>query len=387
VKVALIIEHLDPARGGAECSCLEMAQLLAREGLEVCIISGKAGPAAQSDDGFQIIDLGIKGYSRLKVLKTFIGRAQQLIDKRGFDIVHAITPIPGADIYQPRGGLIDETFRRTTAKHGPIGSTVRNIIGPNHKQRYLRRIERYLAHETACRFLAVSDYVRRQFREHLELPDARMTVIYNGVNIERFVRPVDPKTSSHLREILGIADDHLVGLFVANNLKLKGMDPLLASMRYLASTNAALVKRLKIIVVGTDDFWPYYKKAERWGLVDRIVFLGPARDVSRLYLPADFLVHPTWYDPCSRVVLEAIACQLPSITSNYNGAAEIVRQADCGLVVNDLSHPSELARAIETLADDDYRKRLAGNCIAARDQISMERHTRELIDLYKDMKK
>jgi UDP-glucose:(heptosyl)LPS alpha-1,3-glucosyltransferase len=117
------------------------------------------------------------------------------------------------------------------------------------------------------------------------------------------------------------------------------------------------------------------------------VFLGPARDVSRLYLPADFLVHPTWYDPCSRVVLEAIACQLPSITSNYNGAAEIVRQADCGLVVNDLSQPSELARAIETLADDDYRKRLAGNCIAAREQVSMERHTRELIDLYKDMKK
>ena len=43
------------------------------------------------------------------------------------------------------------------------------------------------------------------------------------------------------------------------------------------------------------------------------------------YAAADLYVHPTFYDPCSLVVLEAAACGLPIITSRYNGAAELFR--------------------------------------------------------------
>ena len=41
--------------------------------------------------------------------------------------------------------------------------------------------------------------------------------------------------------------------------------------------------------------------------------IGPA--VAGILLAADFLVHPTFYDPCSLVVLEALACGLPIITT------------------------------------------------------------------------
>ena len=45
------------------------------------------------------------------------------------------------------------------------------------------------------------------------------------------------------------------------------------------------------------------------------------------YFAADFLVHPTFYDPCSLVVLEALACGLPIITTRYNGASELLHAA------------------------------------------------------------
>ena len=49
-------------------------------------------------------------------------------------------------------------------------------------------------------------------------------------------------------------------------------------------------------------------------------FLGHRADPKDAYFAADFLVHPTFYDPCSLVALEALACGLPVITTRYNGA-------------------------------------------------------------------
>lgn len=387
MRTALIIEHLDPIRGGAEYSCMEMARLLARNGVEVTVIAATVGEAVKADDcGFRIVDLGVKSRSRVRIFKTLTVEAQKLTQNETFDIVHAIAPIPNADVYQPRGGLIDEAFERNMAKYSPTVARLRRLIGPNGKQRRVRREEKYLAARTNCMFLAVSDYVRRQFYEHLQLSDDRIRVIYNGVNTERFGRADEPERIRHLRGVLDIGDDRLVGLFVANNLKLKGIDPLFAALRYLRATNAAVFEDLRIIIVGTDDFWPFYKRARRWGLLDTLLFLGPAKDMSSLYYLADFLVHPTWYDPCSRVVLEAIACRLAVITSRFNGASEIVAKADCGIVVTDLTDPGGLAGAIATINDAEKRKRLADNCRAAIDQISMARHIRELIELYKELK-
>ena len=50
-----------------------------------------------------------------------------------------------------------------------------------------------------------------------------------------------------------------------------------------------------------------------------------AREMRNAYFAADFLVHPTFYDPCSLVVLEALACGLPVITTRANGASELLR--------------------------------------------------------------
>ena len=85
---------------------------------------------------------------------------------------------------------------------------------------------------------------------------------------------------------------------------------------------------------------------------------GRGRPVSRpggrhvpYYAAADVYVHPTIYDTCSLVVLEAAACGLPVVTTRCNGAAELFHDGDDILLVADPADDETFAAAVEGLLD------------------------------------
>jgi UDP-glucose:(heptosyl)LPS alpha-1,3-glucosyltransferase len=57
------------------------------------------------------------------------------------------------------------------------------------------------------------------------------------------------------------------------------------------------------------------------------------------YQAADLLALPTLYDPCSNVVLEALGCGCPVITTAANGAAEFITPGENGEVI---AHPNDI---------------------------------------------
>ena len=79
--------------------------------------------------------------------------------------------------------------------------------------------------------------------------------------------------------------------------------------------------------------------------------MGFYPDIRDCYWSSDFFVQPTFYDPCSLVVLEALACGLPVITTAQNGAGELMSNGRQGYV---LSAPEPQAELI-ALSDHDYR--------------------------------
>ncbi len=381
MKVVLIIEQLDLSRGGAERSTFEFAERLADNDLSVTIVTGKT-KLLPTKYKSAIINFDIKNRSRLTSLILFCKAAERLLRSEQFDIIHAITPIKSADIYQPRGGLIDETHRQNVMRRTGLSRLAKRIVGPNLRQRYIRNIERHLAANTDCKFLAVSDYVRRQCKEHLNLSDSRIKVIFNAVELERLNTDVSPDQRKTIRAKLNIAEGQLVGLFIANNFKLKGLSAIIDSLVYIQRNKPELSERLKILIAGTDKVRKWFNQIHRAGLENNILFVGPVQDVSRLYRISDFLIHPTWYDPCSRVALEAIAMGLPVITSKYNGAGELIRQADCGYIIDDMSNPEEIVRYVEKMADNNVRIKLSEKGKLVKNKIGIENHISQLIQFY-----
>ena len=105
------------------------------------------------------------------------------------------------------------------------------------------------------------------------------------------------------------------------------------------------------------------------------------RDLPELYRAADFLLLPTSHDPCSLVVLEALACGLPVVSTTANGATEIMRDGEHGYVV-DVRDADALHGSVAAMLDGGRRATMRAACLALRPQLSWDRHVQRLLSIY-----
>ena len=103
------------------------------------------------------------------------------------------------------------------------------------------------------------------------------------------------------------------------------------------------------VIAGGKKPQRFAKLAEKLGIAHAVTFLGLVDPVP-YYAAADVFVHPTWYDPCSLVTLEASSSGLPVITSRFNGAAELMIHGKEGFVLPD---PGDVTRARRANAGSD----------------------------------
>lgn len=426
MRVAIIQEHIDTTRGGAETSTLEMARHLVELGVQVTVLSaGREGrtwiwPAGVQGAGHSCgtgaVDAAVRieaigvgdRLTRLGRTRAFITLAERRCRTAGFDVVHAITPCPSADVYQPRGGTYDETIARSLAVGRTTLTRALRCLGRRFsvRQRFLLGLERALLNRAPPPVVAaVSRYVARQVHVQApHLPPEQVPVIFNGVSI----RPASDEQAARrsVRGTLGIAEGVRLLLFVAHNFRLKGLATLLEAL----AAGSARGHSWRLVVVGRDRPGPYRRMARRLGLRAelclrnspppgnayseaagaapdaQVIFLGPRGDMARFYAAADVLVHPTWYDPASRVVLEALCCGLPVVTTAFNGAAEVVEAGRTGEVVEDPGDVAGLCAAIERAGGPSARQACLSAAPALRERLSMFRHARELVALYRSLR-
>lgn len=386
MKIAIVQEHVDPRRGGAESSTLEMARALARLGVDVNIL------CAGGDSTPHVVDnvtfLPVRVSRGLKAVRTYryVQGVLRACRRERFDIVHAITPVLCANVYQPRGGLFPETVERSTAmERSPVLRFFRRLGRDlNIRQRFLMRIERTLLERRADRVVvaALSAYVARQVRRWTTFPADRVHLVFNGVELDA-AGPASVAARRAARDALGLPPDQPAVLFAAHNFRLKGLNELLAAVAH-ARRSAGEHPRLAggaILVAGRDRTAAPARRAARLGIADAVRFLGPAA-MPPLYAAADVLAHPTWYDPCSRVVLEALARGLPTVTTRWNGAAELIEANRHGVAIDEPSDIGALAAALEAALSPTTSAACRADAERVAARVSVDRHARELLALY-----
>lgn len=384
LRVAIVNETADPRRGGAETSIREMAQELARLGVAVTLVYSGDAPAAAPTEPNPIGQYPIapRGGSRRARTANFITSAVELCRAKRFDIVHAVTPMPIADVYQPRGGTYRETIARSNAL---AGGSLRGLLSRlgrrlNRKQQYLLRVEReMLSAASPPMVAAVSEYGARQVRDGYHVSAERVRVVFNGVNLAEPDESARQAARVRFRSAAHVPPDAPLVLFVAHNFKLKGLrELLLAAARRSGCT-------WSLAVIGRDDARPYQRLGARLGITSRVHFAGAA-ETSEWFAAADMLAHPTWYDPCSRVVLEAAGCGLPVVTTRYNGAAEVLENGRTGVVIDEPADVDALADGIERCLSPELTAAARDAAGELRQRVSMARHARELVSLYEEIR-
>src|SRR5262249_43916925 len=144
-------------------------------------------------------------------------------------------------------------------------------------------------------------------------------------------------------------------------------------------------ERLRLLVAGKSDVQAYERLAGRLGVRQRVRFLGYRHDMRDAYFAADLLVHPTVYDPCSNVVLEALACGLGVITTRYNGAHELLQgggeERAEGHVIADPHDVDRLAAALVRMSDPVRRAACAAAARRNAASWTFERHYQRLLGI------
>ena len=355
MRIALVTEFVDRRKGGAETSVGEFASHLAAAGIEVCCLT--SGGDASSEHGVEVRPVVAAAGPRWWRYKRFLAGAAAIARKEKFDLVHAIVPCPGADIYQPRGGTIPETLARNLALVKPGFRRMFKGLQQRFtlKQRVMLQAERsLLAGKNRPVVACVSSYVARQVEQYYGLRGAKVRVIFNGVNPDPCDEARRLEDRRRLRQQWGFETDVVVFATIAHNFRLKGVHRFLQAAGLLRRNG----HKVGFVVAGRGSETPYRRLSRGCGIDQDVRFPGAVADVWGLYHAADACVLASYYDPCSRVVLEALSAGLPCVTTRYNGASDVIEEGDNGYVVESPDDVTALADRMALLLDGQRRSRL-----------------------------
>ncbi|HEY2957430.1 MAG TPA: glycosyltransferase family 4 protein [Actinomycetota bacterium] len=245
-----------------------------------------------------------------------------------------------------------ERGRRFRPALSPAG--LRHRLNPAHRS-LLALEERHLGARNYQRVIALSPHVRDDLGRLYGVPADDVTVIPNGFSPAEFNPGRRARERAEVRRRLGIEPDHVVLLFVANELERKGYATVLAAMRRLGRAE------LRLLVAGRVSPEQVRKQAREFGVADQVRPLGPSRDVGALHAAGDLLVLPTQYEAFSLSILEALGSGLPVVTSSVPGAGDAIRLGVNGALVDDPTSGEELASVLQPLLDRDAREALSAN--------------------------
>ncbi len=170
------------------------------------------------------------------------------------------------------------------------------------------------------------DYMQRRWR----LKAGHVALLYNDIDVDRF-SPVAAVDRSALRERFGWGDQFVV-LCVHRLAYRRGSRLLVPVLEKLVASGA---EDARLVVVGDGpDAERLAHDASECGRGSAIEVLGavPNRELPDLYRAADCFLMPSYEEGFPRVLLEAMATELPVVTTPAGGSADIVGSDYCYLV-------------------------------------------------------
>jgi len=380
MKIAIVIERMDVSRGGRETSTAQITAGLARRGHQVTVICQRASWRCE---GVTVRELGRRGLTRSGRMANFVADAQWAIADQGFEIVHAMLPLPGANVYQLRGGTVPAQTAAGIRRRGLLGKLAARALAPlNSHRRRLAGLERGVVNDPNVLCLPVSEMVADELAHYYSRTE-NVRVIYNAAGVPDVSVEQRADWRQERRFRMGLGQSDVVFLTIATNFELKGVAELIkAFSRWYARVRGRISARL--VVVGRERVEGYQRHAGMREVGSEVLFVPPTDEIFRWYAAADACVLLSWYDPCSRVVLEATRWGIPSITTRHNGAAEVLAEG-AGVVVESPRDSSAIIAAMDELADPQRRSDRSAACLRVADQLGMDRHVDQLLSVYREV--
>lgn len=350
-----VVQLLTQGTGGPVDHAVDVAVGLVRRGHDSHVIGPESAGTARARAA------GVTWHPQEMVTKRDLrggaGIARRLVSLRP-DVVHLqdrragwlgrlLGPMAGSTL--GRAGLV-------YTLHG-VADGLSDLVPGNALAGPRRRRDRwyYLDGERAvtrwshARVVVPSAAVARFAVDHVRLDAARVDVVPNGVDPQRFAPspggPSAPRPPTALW--LGVLAD------------VKRVDVLLDA--------AERVPGLRLLLAGDGPLLPEVeRRVSVGGLAGRVSLLGRREDPAGVFAEADFFALTSAAENCPLALLQAMACGLPAVATAVGGVPEVVRHGVDGLLC-DVGDVAGLAGGLQAMAQDTARRARMG--ASARERI------------------
>jgi len=372
MKVAIVNKTFDTRRGGAEVWSVAFARWLVSQGHDVHVVVRKSGDIVPA--------LG----ATLHTIPAwsawgFATKAARRLPSLGCDIIHDMGCGWHFDVLQSHVGS-PLAYREKLLELKSTGSRLfkqaRFSLPPLRSSKDL--IDRQFAGPPHAIYIAVSNMVAGDLQSHHNIAEENIAVVHNGVDGTRFAPVTDGHAEDAVRRELGIASNDLVLLFVALHPGNKGVQTLVQVAARLLSEGHGI----HVVIVGGVPTANELTQVRKSGVHERVHWIGRVDDPTPYYHTANVCMHLTPYDACSLVVLEALASGLPVITTQNNGAGELVEDGVCGYVTRDAGDADEAYQHMRSLLDADVRHTMGRNARAVAEKLTLEHNFRNIVEVY-----
>ncbi len=368
MRIGLIRMRYTPY-GGAEVFLERFITELSARGHGVDVFAN-SWPAFASE-GVVVHHVPVWGPSFLKPL-IFASNVEKVIKRVKPDVVISLERTHCQDIYRAGDGCHRQWLISRCAH---VSWIKRLAIATNPFHMTMLMLEEEMFRSDRLKMVvANSRMVKADIQRHYGLPDEKICVIYNGIDLP--TNGADSASRSELRASLGVAPDGVLLLFVGSGFERKGLRFLIRAL--------ALIKDkadVRLVVIGKGRTPEYVREAKQLGVLDRVIFKGPLKNARDYLFAGDIFVLPSIYEPFSNSCLEAFAAGLPVVTTSANGASELLTGLPYNGVVQDPSDAGEIAARITPLLDEALRLKAGQALREVASEYTMERNVSEFLRL------
>lgn len=364
MKILFITTHLNI--GGISTYVVTLAKALKAKGHEVFVASsgGVLVPELVAG-GVSHLKIDIRTKSELdpKVFKA-VFELCKITKKLGIDVIHAQTRVT-----QVVGFFVSRLCRKAfiTTCHG-----------------FFRRNRgRAFFSAWGDRVIAISEAVREHLVKDFRVKKDKVSLIYNGIDIKKFLKDVSEKEKNALKDKFGIRKDHSVIGTVARFTPDKGHDILLYALFEILKVKP----NVQLIFVGDGkERSRIVDLAQRLDIFENVIFIrSQLNTVDVLSVIDVFMFTPKRKEGLGIAPLEALASGKPVVGTRVGGISSIIEDGVNGFLVEP-SRPELLVEPVVKLLKDKrlYQKMSQAGKEIVIQKFSIDGMRDKVVEIYKE---
>lgn len=349
MKICMYTSEFPPDVGGISTYVYNLSKRLVERGHEVTVITRGTWRKTYCEEieGISVYRVRFIPFfpSPFKIHQIYVNKLLKSL-KFDFDLIHLHgTLMPVEPVFNNSLPVVFTSHGASKKKLDFMEAKTLHFFIVKLLRNHLFKLEQEIV-EKSDMLTAVSNSCADEFRAYHSIKK-EITIVHNGVDTNFFV---PSKNRSNLRSVI------YTGRFEV----FKGLSDLIECSGIVCKK----YPDVKFILVGSGTILDSLKKqVSKLKLENNIIFTGSLSksQIIEYYQNATIFVLPSYREGFPTSLMEAMSCGIPSIATNVEGSAELIKDGENGLLVPQ-KNPEKLAESvIYLLENEEFRNKIGAN--------------------------